>query len=509
MYKKIFCSLAIFVFLLPNLALAQVGNEAILAESEIEAESKSRVEPIITSLDTVRVGKKIIFDATQSVINSTSTEPVIFHFEFGDGFWENGEEVVHQYEKTGTYTVLMEARQGEFSITTEKQILVYDRKVLMITDKSTEEELNLINQQANENAVALKILSSRNEDGFLSEANLAKALTEESDFAKDADAFVFYTDSALGIQGFTQYFRELSVAEQKIIQSKYFTAITDSNIDVAANFVYQSFELIKPEFILLTRQEALAPVLASKDYSEVINELDGRGIEFQVIDERGKKPFYWFLSHVVSSFVSRGVSSNTIYLILIIPFLAFITIFFRQVIGLSTFGVYAPVMISAAFYILGLKLGFLTFFFVVSTGYLVKYIFNKADLLYLPKVALNLSFISLSFLIVVWLFLLLDTPLSLSLAIFPMLVMSTVSEKFMAAQSEEGFKGALYGVAETLIVVLVSYYLITWVAFNNWIMSWPELIFVPFVLNFLLGKFAGLRLSEYIRFRSLFGEHNE
>lgn len=207
--------------------------------------------------------------------------------------------------------------------------------------------------------------------------------------------------------------------------------------------------------------------------------------------------------------LSRGLESNSIYLILIIPFLTFVAVFARQFIELSTFGIYTPVIISASFFILGLWFGLLAFLFAVLTGYLVRMILNKFDLLYLPKVALNLSFISLSFLIVLGIGVYFGVNFSLSLAIFPILVMSTLSEKFMATQSEEGFRGALYGVLGTLVVIIISYFIITWSWFHNLLMSWPELIILPLILVLLMGKFTDLRLSEYLRFRSLFSEHIE
>jgi len=504
--KKIFLFLFVVSMFLPQgYILAQVEDELDLPN---EINQDYELEPFITSEQDVEVGKKIIFDATDSNFNFGLGEPS-FHWDFGDGYWEIGNEVVHQYSKIGNYQVKLTITQGENSSEIIKEVFVYDRKIFFVTDVEVIQEISLIEEQAVENGVALKLLLAQDVEGFLNEDNLAKLIGEETEFIKDSDVLAFYTKSSLGLQSFNQYFRNLSEVQKELLQKKFFVKISDSNLDVASNFAYQSFNTIQPEFILLTRAEAINPVFSTKNSAEITDILHNRGVEYQIIDEHGKKPFFYFLSHLISNFISRGVSANTIYLILIIPFLTFIAIFFRQVIGLSTFGVYAPVMITASFYILGLELGLLTFFFVVTTGYLVKYIMNKFELLYLPKVALNISFISLSFFIVVWLFLWFDTSLSLSLAIFPMLVMSTVSEKFMAAQSEEGFKGAMFGVLETLVVVIVSYYLITWVAFNNIIMSWPELIFIPFVLNFLLGKFAGLRLSEYFRFRSLFSEHNE
>jgi len=506
MSKKVFLFLFVASMFLPqNYILAQAEDDVELLN---EINQNYDLAPIIISENDVEVGKKIIFDATDSTFNFGLGEPS-FHWDFGDGYWETGNEVVHQYTKIGKYEVKLTITQGENSSEVIKEVFVYDKKIFFVTDIEIIKEISLIEEQAIENGVALKSLLAQDVEGFLNEDNLAKLIAEETEFIKDSDVLVFYTKSSLGLQSFNQYFRNLSEVQKKLIQKKFFVKISDSNLDVVSNFAYQSFNTIQPEFILLTRAEAINPILSTKDDTEIISTLHSRGVEYQIIDEHGKKPFFYFLSHLISNFISRGVSANTIYLILMIPFLTFITIFFRQVIGLSTFGVYAPVMITASFYILGLQLGLLTFFFVVTTGYLVKYLMNKFELLYLPKVALNISFISLSFLIVVWLFLWFDTSLSLSLAIFPMLVMSTVSEKFMAAQSEEGFKGAMFGVLETLIVVVISYYLVTWVAFNNIILSWPELIFIPFVLNFLLGKFAGLRLSEYFRFKSLFSEHNE
>jgi hypothetical protein len=193
----------------------------------------------------------------------------------------------------------------------------------------------------------------------------------------------------------------------------------------------------------------------------------------------------------------------------VIPILALVVIIFRQIIGISTFGIYTPIITAASFLLLGIWFGLATFIFAVLVGYFTKYILNKLELLYLSKVALSLSIICLSFLFIAWLVLFTNAPVDLSVAIFPMLVMSSIAEKFMAAQSEEGFRGAVLGIISTLLVVITSYYLISWTEFKNLIMSWPELIIAAILLTFIIGKYSGLRLSEYIRFRSLFREHTE
>lgn len=466
-------------------------------------------EAIISSEDFVGQGKKLILDASNSIYDK-DIGPVVFRWEFGDGYFETGEQVVHQYSQVGSYNINLQMTQGDSVVTQNKEIFVFDRKALLFTDENKDKELNLIKNQAIDNGVALQILSILSEDGsFVAEDRLLQEINEFSDYIMDSDLLLFYTDSSAAIQTFSRFFQILSDNNKKIVANKFFVILTDGNFEITSNFAYQAFKIIKPDYILLTRPEALSVLFSEENTKGVPDKLHARGVETLLVDEKEEKFSFFVLSNLTTWLLSRGVTPSTIYLILIIPLLSFIVIFFRHVVGLSTFGVYTPVMIVASFFILGINLGLTTFLVAVITSYGVKRIINKFDLLYLPKVALNLSVVSLSFLLVILLAIVLDFKVSFSLAIFPMLVMSNVAEKFMAAQTEEGLKGALFGVLETLIVVLLSFYFITWTTVNNAIMSWPEWVFLPMILSLFLGKFTGLRLSEYFRFRSLFSDHAE
>ncbi len=504
MLKKLALIFLLSVFLFnPLYALAQSGNDGT------EAVEESKIQPVIGSEDFIGVGKKVLFDASESVLLDPD-KPAVYIWNFGDGYTDAGKEVVHQYARTGAYTVNLRVRQGENVGEVVKDVFVYDRNALLITDHDKEEELSLIREQAAENGVALQILSVvLEEGGFVAEDRLVEEIKENGNYISNSHILIFYSKSAIGLQTFSRYFQSLRSEQKKLISQKFFTVLTDGSLDVAGNLAFQAFDIIEPEHILLSRPEALGALFTVKDYEEVVGVLQSRGVEYEIINEERGKSVVFVLSSLISLFLAKGATSSSIYLLLAVPFLAFVVVFFRQVVGLTTFGVYTPVMIAASFFILGIWLGILTFLFAVLTSYIVKYVVNKFELLYVPKVGLNLSFISLSFLFVVLLILLLDISVPLSLAIFPMLVMSNVAEKFMAAQSEEGFRGAMMAVAETLIVVVVAYYLIIWTSFSNLVMSWPELVLTPILLTLLLGKFSGLRLNEYLRFRSLFSDHTE
>ncbi|MFA7314637.1 MAG: 7TM domain-containing protein [Candidatus Magasanikbacteria bacterium] len=504
MFKKsfLFCVIALFSFT-PFLVRAEVDNNT---------SNTNNFSAIIFSDNYVQVGKKIIFDSSKSILPNNITN-LVSYWKFGDQSYEYGMEVVHDFSKVGTYNVELglsytDENGQKQTLSSTKEIFVYDTRALMIVDEKNQDEINLIVDQAKEQGVALQVLSpNAEEETFNSEDSLVKLIGENSQYVKNSDIILFYTKSLRGLQSFTQYFQSLNDSDKELIRNKFFTVITSGNISVVTHGVYQNYKIINPKYILLTRPEALVPILSIKKIEDVETSLFGRSIEFVHVDNSSSKNSWYVLSTLVNYFIERGVPADSVYLILIIPFLSFLIIFFRNVVGINTFGVFTPIIVTIAFYILGLSLGLLTFFLAVIVSQLVKYTFDKVELLNLSKVGLNLSFISISFLFLIAVVLKFNLALSLTGAIFPMLVMTTLSEKFMDAKLETGFKMALFGVLETLFVVLLSYYLMVWSAFNNLLISWPEIVLFPIFFMFLLGKFTGLRVSEYIRFRSLFLNH--
>jgi len=504
MFKKSFLFVGIVLSLLmPFLVKAEVNSDTTNANNFLA---------IIFSDNYVQVGKKIIFDSSKSVLPNNITN-LVYYWKFGDQAYEYGGEVVHDYNKIGTYVVELnlsytDENEQRITLVSTKEIFVYDTRALMIVDEKTQDEINLIVDQAKEQGVALQVLSpSVAEETFSSEDALVKLISENSQYVKNSDIILFYTKSLRGLQAFTQYFQSLNDTDKELIRNKFFTVITSGNIPLVTHGVYQNYKIISPSYILLTRPEALVPILSIKKIGDIETSLFGRGVEFVHVDDSSSKNGWFFLTTLVNYFIEKGVPADSVYLILIIPFLSFLIIFFRNVVGINTFGVFTPIIVTIAFYILGLPLGLLTFFLAVVVSQIIKYLFDKVELLNLSKVGLNLSFISISFLFLIALVLKFNLSLSLTGAIFPMLVMTTLSEKFMEAKLETGLRSAFFGVLETLFVVLLSYYLMVWTAFNNLLISWPEIVLFPIFLMFLLGKFTGLRVSEYIRFRSLFLNH--
>jgi 7 transmembrane helices usually fused to an inactive transglutaminase len=207
--------------------------------------------------------------------------------------------------------------------------------------------------------------------------------------------------------------------------------------------------------------------------------------------------------------VEQGVPLQTLALLLMVPVVATLVAFFRQVVGIKAFGIYTPSIITFALLAFdpnGLKYGIVIFVSIILVGMLSRLMLRRFRLLYLPRVAITISIVALAILLILVIGGHFKRTGLASVSIFPLLIMITLAEKFVATQIEKGSRAALYLAGETLFISLVGYALIRWDAFMILILMHPWLILFTFVINFSLGKWSGLRLVEYFRFQKVISQ---
>jgi len=211
--------------------------------------------------------------------------------------------------------------------------------------------------------------------------------------------------------------------------------------------------------------------------------------------------------HPLIRFIAEGgVPIQTAILLLMLPVVATLVAFSRQIIGIKAFGIYTPSIVTFALIAFdpnGLKYGIAIFVGVIATGMLTRYVLRRFRLLYLPRVAITLSVISFTMLAMLVFGGYFQRTGWAAVSIFPLLIMITISEKFVAVQIEKGTKTALILAGETLVVSLIGYALVSWPAFIRLLLSAPWIVLLTIPINIILGKWAGLRLSEYVRFAKI------
>lgn len=215
------------------------------------------------------------------------------------------------------------------------------------------------------------------------------------------------------------------------------------------------------------------------------------------------------ISPIIKFFLSEGVPFETVILILMLPIIATLIAFMRQVVGIKAFGIYTPLIITFAFLATnGLKYGIAIFVAVLLSGLIMRFVLKPFRLLYLPRVAIMLSVVSLLILtLLVFGGGLKRTGLA-AVSIFPILIMITLVEKFVAVQIEKGNRTAVILALETLLISIAGYYLASWGLLIQLLASHPWTILFTLPINILLGKWTGLRLSEYIRFKQVIKKIN-
>lgn len=209
------------------------------------------------------------------------------------------------------------------------------------------------------------------------------------------------------------------------------------------------------------------------------------------------------MSELINLIAMQGVDIDTAYLILALPFVATLITVFRQVIGIKSFGIYTPLVLTFAFWATGLKYGLAIFTVILVTGTMVRYFLKSFKLLYLPRMAIVITAISVATLITLAVGGSMSRAGLSSTPILAILILITLIEKFISTQVEKGIRTATLLSIETLIISTVGYYFIIWDKFRDFVLKYPEYIILLFIINMFLGRWTGLRLSEYLRFKSV------
>jgi len=210
------------------------------------------------------------------------------------------------------------------------------------------------------------------------------------------------------------------------------------------------------------------------------------------------------MSLLVQQIIDFGVSEGTLALILMLPVVASFIAFSRQIIGIRGLGIYITLIIAYAFVATKLKYGLVIFLLVIVTGSLARLLLKKTKLLYLSRMAIILTTVALA----IFLMFLFGSYLSVGglqiISIFPILIMILMVERFVSIQIERGQKMAIFLTLETLALAIIAYYIINWSWLQQTLLEYPIMSFlILFFFNFLLGKWTGLRLTEYFRFKEL------
>jgi hypothetical protein len=189
--------------------------------------------------------------------------------------------------------------------------------------------------------------------------------------------------------------------------------------------------------------------------------------------------------------------------ILMLPVGALVVVLFRNVVGMPTFGTFLPALLAAAAGETGAWFGVLAVTIAVAAVAAVRWALQRLELLHSPTLAILLAAVVFSLVTTTLVAERLGVAPLTRASLFPIAVLAICAERFYLSLSEHGGRAAGKELAGTLAVMLACYVVMNSLALQVLVIGFPEVLFLVVAANVLLGRWVGMRLSEYRRFRGL------
>jgi hypothetical protein len=212
-----------------------------------------------------------------------------------------------------------------------------------------------------------------------------------------------------------------------------------------------------------------------------------------------KKPFL-----LDFSLFGLPVQIQAVYrVILLVPIGVLFLVILRNVIGIRTFGTFMPVLIALSFRETQLLWGVFLFTTLVGVGLLIRIYLEHLKLLVVPRLAAILIVVIglMAFLSVLTNRLGLER--GLSVALFPIVILSMTIERMSIVWDELGaFESIKQGVG-SIIAAVIAYLIMSIKYVEHLMFVFPELLLILLAATILLGRYSGYRLLELRRFKAL------
>jgi hypothetical protein len=208
------------------------------------------------------------------------------------------------------------------------------------------------------------------------------------------------------------------------------------------------------------------------------------------------------LSFLISKAIERGVPSNTIVLLLLLPLVATLVSVLHYLLGISGYGIFMPTMMAVAFLATGTVGGLVLMAVILAITLLSNLVVKKLKLHFWPARSITLLFVGLGIFGGMSLVSYLGIFDVSKISIFPILFMILLTEDFVRTQLVKSKKEAVRLTLGTLILGVFGALLMEMKWLQNTVLNYAEVVVILVILiNILVGNYSGIRLSEIKRFK--------
>lgn len=199
-------------------------------------------------------------------------------------------------------------------------------------------------------------------------------------------------------------------------------------------------------------------------------------------------------------------AQETYKVLLTVPIGAFIILILRNFIGLKTFGTFMPVLIALAFRETHVIWGIILFTVIVSFGLAARFYLDQLRLLLVPRLAAILTVVIMLMIFISVISQNLGLEAGLSVALFPMVILTMTIERMCVTWDERGASDAIKSGVGSLVAAVISFGAMNYPPLQYLVFAFPELLLVLLAIILWFGQYRGYRLFELVRFNALAGK---
>jgi hypothetical protein len=189
--------------------------------------------------------------------------------------------------------------------------------------------------------------------------------------------------------------------------------------------------------------------------------------------------------------------------LLLLPVAALVCCVARVLIGLHTYGTFAPALLGLSFREVQSVAGMFVLVVVLSVGWLARRGLARMNLLQVPRSAVMLSLIVAVLLAYVLYSNAQGRSVAGAIPFVPLVIVTGLIERFWTTEEEDGTATAVRIMAATLVMSATVFAVVRWEIVSRTIIAHPEALGLIAAVQMLLGRYTGYRLTELYRFRDL------
>ncbi|HEX3150997.1 MAG TPA: 7TM domain-containing protein [Gemmataceae bacterium] len=189
--------------------------------------------------------------------------------------------------------------------------------------------------------------------------------------------------------------------------------------------------------------------------------------------------------------------------LLLLPVAALVCCVIRNMVGLYTYGTFAPALLGLSFREVGSPVGVFVMLVVLSIGWIIRRAITRLNLLQVPRSAVMLSVVVALLLAYILFANSRGRSVAGAIPFLPLVIVTGLIERFWTAEEEDGTGPAVRTMIATLATAAAVFVVarIAWV--RDTLMEHPETLGIVVAGQLLIGRYTGYRLVELRRFQKL------